>query len=134
MTVYRMVRLDKMREEGLTGDEIVDALTLAINDLGIVMGLKIIHGDRAVDVYLAHGGMVRFDDDGHVLVPVKVNLTDGEAATQFTACGYCGAPRGVRCIAVHRYAPHGERRPALRPHAERIHAWRKETEREDPAS
>jgi hypothetical protein len=66
----RYVRLDKMREEGLTTDQMLSALTLAINDLGIMMGLQVIHGSRAPRVYADHGGMVRFDHDGNVMVPV----------------------------------------------------------------
>lgn len=66
----RMVRLDRMHEEGLDADQMISALALAINDLGIVMALQVIHGERAPRVYADHGGMVRFDAGGNVMVPV----------------------------------------------------------------
>jgi len=130
---YRMVRLDRMREEGLTPDQMFDTLALAINDLGVMMAFRLIHGDRAADVYKAHGGLVRFDYDGHVLVPVALELTDEQAATRFMTCRFCGAQPGHRCTVAPRYDPGGPRHPAQRPHTVRVDDWLAR-EREDPAS
>lgn len=66
----RWVKIAELGRAGLTADQILDAITMALTELGIAQGLVVIHGDRAARVYAEHGGHIRFDDDGDPCVPI----------------------------------------------------------------
>jgi hypothetical protein len=43
---------------------------MALEELGVAQALVMMHGrEHGAEVYAAHGGRVRFDDDGEPVVP-----------------------------------------------------------------
>lgn len=118
----RYVRLDELAADPhLSPDQKISALALAITELGVAMGLAMIHGERAPRVYVDMGGSIRFDKQWNVLVPVD----DGTSADPGTAalavrCAYCTAEPGEWCSAWRTGAPHR----AKQLHMARQRAWR----------
>jgi hypothetical protein len=65
------VRIDALGEAGLTADQMLDAVVMAVRELGIVMGLQTVHGREAgLRRYFEIGGHVRFTSWGDPYVPV----------------------------------------------------------------
>lgn len=66
----RWVRLCQIGEAGLTADQVLAAIEMAMTELAIAMALEMIHGDRWPQVYKTLGGHIRFDYNGEPCVPV----------------------------------------------------------------
>jgi hypothetical protein len=110
------VRLDQLAAEDLSAEEKIAALALAIHDLGVAMGLVMIHGqEHGAQVYLDHGGSIRLDPDGNVLVPVPGNDPSE------IRCRQCHAPAGEWCQAWPRYG--GQPVRAQRLHKIRVNEY-----------
>jgi hypothetical protein len=72
-----MMRLDQVRQAGLSDDQVICALALAVEEIGEILALHLDYGARAKAMHAERGGQVRFDADGGVLVPVP-DGPDGE--------------------------------------------------------
>jgi hypothetical protein len=117
----RYVRLDALAADPyLSADQKISALALAISELGVAMGLAMIHGERAPRVYVDMGGSIRFDKQWNVLVPVDGPAPVPDRAATGIRCAYCGAPAGEWCTAWRTGQPHR----AKELHMVRQRAWR----------
>ncbi len=67
----RYVPLNELTSSGLEAEEIIAALATAIEELGIALGLVMIHGNQAgLARYYQTRGICRFDQYGNIQVPV----------------------------------------------------------------
>jgi hypothetical protein len=66
----RWVRVSQISSSGLTADQMLRAIEMAITELALAQALWMIHGSRWPEVYKARGGHIRFDDAGEPCVPV----------------------------------------------------------------
>lgn len=67
------VRIADIGEAGLTAGQVAALLTVAITELGIAEALVMMHGQaRGTQLYVAHGGHVRFDDADEPCLPLSL--------------------------------------------------------------
>jgi hypothetical protein len=66
----RWVSLKELLHAGRI-EEVFRLGALALPDLGIAYGIRLVHGEAAAERYLTATGRVRFDPSGEPLVPVK---------------------------------------------------------------
>ncbi len=77
----RWVRVDRLAQSGLDADEVIDALTLAVTELGRVLAMTADYGARGGFMrYPFSGGRCRWDQDGTMLVPVGDREGEGHAS------------------------------------------------------
>ena len=67
------VRIRQICEAGLAADQVAELVAVAITELGIAEALVMMHGRvRGTQLYVAHGGHVRFDEDGEPCLPLPL--------------------------------------------------------------
>lgn len=63
------IRLKDVPGADLPPGRKIDLVAVALLELGVAHALTMIHGrERGAEVYAAHGGHVRFDDDGEPVI------------------------------------------------------------------
>jgi hypothetical protein len=65
------VRVQDIARAGLTADQVIHLMAMALEELGVIRGLILVHGvERGTDRYVEAGGHMRFSDDGEPILPL----------------------------------------------------------------